>query len=100
MSVTSRTTKALPMKDAFESFLKAYNLKSKFNETYLVAYWEKIMGASIAARTEKMYINKGVLFIRISSAPLSQELLLAKTKLIELLNNEIGEKIINDVVFI
>ena len=100
MSYSARNTKAIPMKDAFESFLKVYNLKSKFNETYLVAYWEKIMGASIAKRTEKMYVKNGVLFIRISSAPLSQELLLAKTKLMELLNSEIGEKIILDVVFI
>ena len=88
------------MKDAFESFLKVYNLKSKFNETYLVAYWEKIMGASIAKRTEKIYIKNGVLFIRISSAPLSQELLLAKSKLIQLLNAEIGETVISDVIFI
>ncbi len=100
MSYSARNTKTIPMKDAFESFLKVYNLKTKFNETYLVAYWEKIMGASIANRTEKMYIKSGVLFIRLNSAPLSQELLLAKTKLIQLLNTEIGEQVINDVVFI
>ena len=100
MSYTSRNTKSILLKDAFESFLKVYNLKSKFNETYLVAYWEKIMGASIAKRTEKIYIKNGVLFIRISSAPLSQELLLAKSKLIQLLNAEIGETVISDVIFI
>ncbi len=100
MSYSARNTKSMPMKDAFESFLKVYNLKSKFNETYLVTYWERIMGASIAKRTEKMYIKSGVLFIRLNSAPLSQELLLAKTKLIQLLNTEIGEQVINDVVFI
>lgn len=100
MSYSARNTKSIPMKDAFESFLKVYNLKSKFNETYLVAYWEKIMGVSIANRTEKIYIKSGVLFIRLNSAPLSQELLLAKSKLIQLLNSEIGEQVINDVVFI
>ena len=100
MSYSARNTKSIPMKDAFESFLKVYNLKSKFNETYLVAYWERIMGASIAKRTEKIYIKSGVLFIRLNSAPLSQELLLAKTKLIQLLNTEIGEQVINDEVFI
>ena len=100
MSYSARNTKSIPMKDAFESFLKVYNLKSKLNETHLVAYWERIMGASIAKRTEKIYIKSGVLFIRLNSAPLSQELLLAKTKLIQLLNTEIGEQVINDEVFI
>ena len=88
------------MKDAFESFLKAYNLKSRFNETYLITYWEKIMGASIANRTEKIYVRNGVLFLRISSSPLRQELVLAKSKLMEHHNAEIGEAIIQDVVFI
>lgn len=88
------------MKDAFESFLKTFNLKSKFNESYLVTYWEKIMGPSIAGRTEKIYISKGVLFLQITSAPLRQELILAKTKLIKMLNEEIGENVINEVVFI
>jgi hypothetical protein len=100
VSVTARNTKSIPLKDAFESFLKVYNLKSKFNETYLVAYWEKIMGVSIAKRTEKIYIKKGVLFLRLSSSPLAQELLLAKSKVIELLNKEIGEELIKDIIFI
>lgn len=88
------------MKDAFESFLKTFNLKSKFNESYLVTYWEKIMGPSISGRTEKIYISKGVLFLQITSAPLRQELMLAKSKLIKMLNEEIGENVINEVVFI
>jgi hypothetical protein len=99
VSISARNTKTIPLKDAFESFLKVYNLKSKFNESYLVTYWEKIMGASIAQRTEKIYIKNGILYLRISSAPLRQELVLAKTKLISLLNAEIGEEIIKEVVF-
>ncbi len=100
MSYTARNTKSVPLKDAFESFLNTFNLRSKFNESYLVTYWEKIMGASISRRTEKIYINKGVLFLQITSAPLRQELILAKSKLIKMLNDEIGEPLINDVVFI
>jgi predicted nucleic acid-binding Zn ribbon protein len=100
LSVSARNTKAIPLKEAFDSFLKVYNLKSKFSETYLVAYWEKIMGVSIAKRTEKIYIRKGVLFLRISSASLRQELVLAKTKLIKMLNEEMGEEIIKEIVFI
>ncbi len=100
MSVTARKTKAQTVGEAFEAFLKAYKLQSKFNESYLVTYWEKLMGVSIAQRTEKIYISKGVLFLRISSSPLRQELVLAKSRIISLLNSEIGEEIIKDVVFI
>ena len=100
MSASARKTKSQTVGEAFEAFLNAYKLKSKFNETYLVTYWEKLMGVSIAQRTEKIYISKGVLFIRISSAPLRQELVLAKSRIISLLNAEMGEEIIKDIVFI
>jgi flagellar motor protein MotB len=100
LSITARNTKSIPLKDAFESFLDVYNLKSKFNETYLVAYWEKIMGVTIARRTEKIYIKNNTLFLRLNSAALAQELVLAKSKMISLLNQEIGQELISDVVFI
>ncbi|ADQ16516.1 protein of unknown function DUF721 [Leadbetterella byssophila DSM 17132] len=100
MSVTARKTQAQSVGEAFEAFLNAYKLRSRYNETYLVAYWEKLMGTSIAQRTEKLYINRGVLFLGISSAPLRQELVLAKSRIIALLNKEMGSEIITDVVFI
>lgn len=100
MSVTARKTKAQSIGEAFDSFLKAYKLRSRYNETYLVTYWEKLMGTSIAQRTEKIYISKGVLFLRISSAPLRQELVLAKSGIISLLNKEMGAEIVTDVVFV
>lgn len=100
MSKTSRNTKAVSASEAFDSFLNAYNLKTKFNETFLITYWEKIVGATIATRTEKIYINKETLFLRISSAALRQDLVLSKTRLIDLLNTEAGSIIVKDIVFV
>jgi hypothetical protein len=100
MSASARKTKSQTVGEAFEAFLEVYKLKSKFNESYLVTYWEKLMGHSIAQRTEKIYINKGVLYLRISSAPLRQELVLAKSRIISMLNSEMGDQIIKEVVFI
>lgn len=96
----SRKTDARNASEVFEEFLKTYKLNSKFKETYLVTYWEKIMGSSIAFRTEKIYINKRRLFLKISSSPLRQELVLAKSKIISVLNREIGEDLIDDIIFI
>ena len=99
-SETSRRSQAMPMKDAIEAFLKTFKLKSKFNETYLEAFWEQMMGKTIASRTSKLYVRNRVLFLQIDSAPLRQELLLAKTKVIENINRDMGETVIDDVVFI
>ncbi len=88
------------MKEAIDAFLNTFKLKKKFNETYLVAYWEQMMGKSIASRTEKIFVHNRTLFLKISSAPLRQELMMAKTRLVELINSEIGEDTVDEVVFI
>ena len=99
-SETSRRSQATPMKDAIEAFLKTFNLKSKFNETYLVAFWERMMGKIIASRTKEIYVKNRVLYLRIDSSPLRQELFMAKTKLIDIVNKDVGESVIEDVIFL
>jgi hypothetical protein len=97
---SKRNNKALPLKQAIEDMLDMYKLRSKFNETYIVAYWEQIMGLPISSRTTEIYIKQKKLFVQLDSAPLRNELLLAKSKIVSLINKEVGEDIIDDVVFI
>ena len=95
-----RSTKALPLKQAIEDMLELYKLKSKFNETYIISYWEQIMGTVISSRTTEIYIKERKLFIQLDSAPLRNELLLAKNKIVSMINKEVGEDIIEDVIFV
>jgi predicted nucleic acid-binding Zn ribbon protein len=99
-SETARRNQATPMKEAIESFLKSFDLKKQFNETYLVAFWEKIMGKYIASRTREISVKNRTLFLKIDSAPLRQELFMAKSKMIDMLNQEAGDKIVDEVVFL
>ncbi len=100
MSPYARQAKAMPMKAAIDQWLKSFNLQTKFNETYLVAFWERMMGATIASRTKQLYVRNKILYLFIESAPLRNELALAKTKLIDLLNKEVGENVIEDIVLL
>jgi hypothetical protein len=88
------------LKDAIGQLLKAYQLQTRFNETYLEAFWGRIMGQSIASRTNRLYVRDRKLFIEIASAPLRNELVNAKQKLIQLVNKDMGTDVIDDVVFI
>lgn len=97
---TTRKPGTTTLKQAIDDLLNAYQLRGKYNETYLVTYWEKLMGRPIASRTGKLYVKDRKLFVQIHSAPLKNELLLAKSKVIDLINREMGEAVIDDVVFI
>jgi predicted nucleic acid-binding Zn ribbon protein len=88
------------MEKAIGQMLDYYDLRSRFDETYIPAYWEQLMGKPIASRTQEVYVRDGKLYLRIESAPLRNELVLGKSKIIELLNREIGKTVIEEVIFI
>jgi len=91
---------AASIKEAVNDMLQAYNIKDKFNQTHIIASWERLMGKPIAKRTTKIFIKEKVMFVELTSAPLKQELSLSKTKILQILNNEAGENLLEDIVFI
>ena len=58
------------------------------------------MGKAVALKTREVYVSKGKLFVRLSSAPLKHELVMAKTRVMEMLNAEAGSQVVSEVVFL
>jgi predicted nucleic acid-binding Zn ribbon protein len=56
------------------------------------------MGSTIARYTDKIQIINQTLFITTQVAPLKQELLFQKEKIMQRVNEALGEKIIKEVV--
>jgi hypothetical protein len=56
------------------------------------------MGGTIAKYTESIQISNKTLFITTSVAPLRNELFYQKEKIIQRVNEALGEQIINEVV--
>jgi predicted nucleic acid-binding Zn ribbon protein len=96
----SRRPGITPLKEAIDMMLDKYSLRNRFDQSFVVAHWDKIMGSAIATRTKKVYIKDQILFLQIESAPLRNELFRAKPKIVELINREIGTNLVEDVVFI
>ncbi len=84
--------------DALKEFLKKSKLKSGVQAMQVKEAWEKIMGKTIANYTDKIEIINTTLFISTNIAPLKNELIYQKTKIIERVNEALGEKVIKDVV--
>jgi predicted nucleic acid-binding Zn ribbon protein len=88
------------IKGAFQHMLNEYKLDSKYTATVIKSSWEKLMGKPIASRTSQISLNKGRLRVRLTSAPLKQELNMSKSKILELLEKEFGEGVIREIIFI
>ena len=86
------------MQDAIKQFLKQSKLKTGVQALRIEEVWEEIMGKTIAKYTDKIQIINQTLFISSTVAQLKHELMYQKEKIIERVNEALGEKVINDVV--
>ncbi len=86
------------MQDAIQQFLKQSRLKGSLQALQIEDVWEKIMGKTIAKYTDKIQIINQTLFISSTVAPLKNELMYQKEKIIELVNEALGEKVVKEVV--
>jgi hypothetical protein len=84
--------------EALKQFLKKSKLKSGIQALQIEEAWEKIMGKTIANYTDKIEIINTTLFISTSVAPLKNELIYQKAKIIERVNEALGERVIKEVV--
>lgn len=86
------------LSQALQQFLKQSRLKGNIQAMQIEEVWEELMGKTIARYTDSIQIINQTLFISTSVAPLKNELLFQKEKIILRVNEALGEKVIRDVV--
>ena len=59
--------------------------------------WVKTMGKNIQKYTYKVYYKKGILYVKLKSSVLKEELTFEKVKIIKLINKELGKEHIKDM---
>jgi len=84
--------------NAIREFLHSYNLEDKLNETKVIQSWGKIVGPMVEKHTHGLYIRNRILFVKVDSAALRQELSFSRSKIVIALNNEVKSNIIEDIV--
>jgi predicted nucleic acid-binding Zn ribbon protein len=84
--------------DAIKQFLNQSRLKGQVQALQIESIWEEVMGKTIARYTDELKVINKTLFITTSVAPLKQELIYQKVKIIARVNEALGENTINDIV--
>ncbi len=83
---------------AIKNLISKSNLKNGIRSVQIEEVWQQIMGNTISKYTESVKILNGTLFINTSVGPLKNELLYQKEKIMERVNEAMGEKVITNVV--
>ncbi|MCE7056632.1 DUF721 domain-containing protein [Algoriphagus sp. AGSA1] len=94
----SRKKEVAPLESAFNDLLKAYRLEGKYREKSLVHDWPDLVGKTIADRTSSVFIRDKKLIVKLSSGPIKKELLMNKSKVLNLIEQRYGLGVIDDLV--
>ena len=86
------------MSDAIKKFLDQSRIKGGIQALQIEDVWEQIMGKTVARYTDKLRIINDTLFITTQVGPLKQELIFQKERIIQRVNEALGQKIITKLV--
>ena len=95
-----KETNVSALKDIVSQLIGRSPFKQQMAAANLRIVWKKIMPISVCSRTDSLFIKTNKVFVKISSAPLRQELQASKIKVLHLLQKEVTSYKINDVIFL
>jgi predicted nucleic acid-binding Zn ribbon protein len=93
-----RNTNEQSLKQVIEEMMQRNKLKGKLTEVRIQECWEKVMGPTIAQRTLGLALKNKALYVKVNSAPLKHELSFNLPRLVQLINEEMGENVITEVI--
>ena len=84
--------------DAMQQFLNKSKLKGDIQALQIEDVWEQIMGKTVARYTEKLQLYGDKLIVTTTVAPLKQELAYQKEKIIQRINEALGNLVVREVI--
>lgn len=85
--------------EVLQSVIDRLGLRQRINEARVVETWAALVGPQINGVTSSVWMKDATLFVKIRSATWRQELHLRRREWRRRLNEELGEELVEDVVF-
>jgi predicted nucleic acid-binding Zn ribbon protein len=87
------------LKDLLQRLIKAYRWGGKMDEMKVRDSWRLVVGRMIERHTESVNLRNKILYVKLDSAALRNELMMARSKIANSINKEMGRKVVDDIVF-
>ncbi|MAU15556.1 MAG: RNA-binding protein [Muricauda sp.] len=96
--MAKRHSSHIPLSEALSEFIKENKLQKGIDKVDVREAWEKLMGNGVNNYTTAVELRNETLFISLSSSVLREELSLGKTKIIKMINEELGKDLVKKLV--
>ena len=87
-----------PLGELIKEFYELHKGSDYLDEVKLINSWPKVVGPFIASQTLDLSIKNQVLFVRVDSDALRNELSYSKSLLLKSLNGMVGREILKEIV--
>lgn len=87
-----------PLGDLIKEFYEQHRGSDYLDEIEVISSWPKVVGQFIASHTIDLSIKNKVLFVRVDSDALRNELNYSKSLLVKNLNEMVGKEILSEIV--
>ena len=87
-----------PINDVLKGMMKKGPLSTGYYDSKVRKIWAEKLGKLIINHTSSIYFAKGTIYLKISSAPLRQELFMGRAALVDRFNEELGEKLVQQII--
>ena len=87
-----------PLGDLIKAFYEQHKGPGYMDELRIIQSWPKVVGPFIAKHTIDLTIRNKVLFVRVDSDSLRNELSFSKSLLLKNLNDLVGEEVLKEMV--
>lgn len=96
--MAKRHSSHIPLSEALSEFIQENKLQKGMDRVDTREAWIKLMGNGVNNYTTAIELRNETLFISLSSSVLREELSLGKTKIIKMINEELGKELVKKLV--
>ncbi|WP_405381649.1 DUF721 domain-containing protein [Maribacter sp. LLG6340-A2] len=96
--MSKRQNDNLSMKEALSAFIQKNKLEKGMDKVNANDAWVRLMGNGVNNYTTAVELRNDTLYISLSSSVLREELSLGKSKIISMMNEELGKDLIKKLI--
>ncbi|MEM9141652.1 MAG: DUF721 domain-containing protein [Bacteroidota bacterium] len=96
--MAKRKQEGLPLGDALKDFLRENRLQKGIDRVNIREAWKNLMGNGVNRYTTAVELRDHTLYVSFSSSVLREELSLGNSRIVVMLNEEMGKEVIKKLV--
>ncbi|RZJ71239.1 DUF721 domain-containing protein [Flavobacterium sp.] len=96
--MAKRTSNEGSISDVLKQIISSNKLQPGMDAVAVKDAWFSLMGNGVKTYTRNVVLKGSTLYVELTSAVLREELSYGKTKIVAMINEELGREIVTDVV--